>query len=84
MSGVQPMVVGVSSDGEHRFSKAATEEITLLAGLGVEGDAHAGITVQHRSRVAADPTQPNLRQVHLLPVELFAELREQGFDVRPW
>lgn len=57
--------------------------ITLLPGIGVVGDAHAGVTVQHRSRVAADPSQPNLRQVHLLQSELFDELREQGFDVHP-
>lgn len=51
--------------------------------MGVEGDAHAGVTVQHRSRVARDPSQPNLRQVHLLPVELLAELQGQGFRVNP-
>nr|WP_240897002.1 MOSC domain-containing protein [Kineococcus vitellinus] len=55
----------------------------MLAGLGVEGDAHAGSTVQHRSRVAADPTQPNLRQVHLIHGELHEELRRQGFEVGP-
>ncbi|GAA0812495.1 MOSC domain-containing protein [Spirilliplanes yamanashiensis] len=75
------VVVAVCRDGEHRFSKAVADEITLLAGLGVEGDAHLGRTVQHRSRVAADPTQPNLRQVHLLHAELFDELRTKGFDV---
>jgi len=79
----QPTVVAVSRDGDHRFSKPQTREILLLAGLGVHGDAHAGTTVQHRSRVAADPTQPNLRQVHLIHAELFAELGEQGFDVQP-
>jgi len=71
------VVVAVSRDGEHRFSKTVTDEITLLPGLGVQGDAHLGSTVQHRSRVAADPTQPNLRQIHLIHVEL----RELGFDV---
>jgi MOSC domain-containing protein YiiM len=78
-----PAVEAVSIDGEHRFSKIPADEITLLAGIGVRGDAHAGVTVQHRSRVAADPTQPNLRQVHLISVELLDELREDGFDVRP-
>lgn len=78
-----PAVEAVSIDGEHRFSKVPSDEITLLAGIGVRGDAHAGVTVQHRSRVAADPTQPNLRQVHLISVELLDELREDGFDVRP-
>jgi hypothetical protein len=79
----QATVVAVSRDGNHRFSKPQTQEILLLAGLGVHGDAHAGTTVQHRSRVAADPTQPNLRQVHLLHAELFAELDAQGFAVQP-
>ena len=80
---VTPCVMMVSRDGEHRFSKVPVDVVTLLAGVGVAGDAHAGVTVQHRSRVAADPTQPNLRQVHLMHAELFDELREQGFDVRP-
>jgi MOSC domain-containing protein YiiM len=65
------------------FSKSAATQITLLAGLGVEGDAHCGITVKHRSRVAQDPTQPNLRQVHLLHAELFEELAAKGFTVAP-
>jgi MOSC domain-containing protein YiiM len=57
--------------------------IRLVAGIGVEGDAHAGITVQHRSRVAQDPVRPNLRQVHLIHVELIDELRARGYDVSP-
>jgi MOSC domain-containing protein YiiM len=79
----RPEVVAVCRDSRHRFSKLLADEITLLAGRGVEGDAHAGVTVQHRSRVAADPTRPNLRQVHLIPAELHDELRKQGFDVEP-
>jgi MOSC domain-containing protein YiiM len=75
------VVVAVSRDGEHRFSKPAVSEITLLTGLGVDGDAHAGVTVQHRSRVAVDPSQPNLRQVHLMHSELHDDLRALGFDV---
>ena len=55
----------------------------LIKGQGVEGDAHSGATVKHRSRVRRDPTQPNLRQVHLIHMELFDELRTQGFDVQP-
>jgi MOSC domain-containing protein YiiM len=74
-------VVAVSVDGEHRFSKVNQPVIRLLAGLGVEGDAHLGITVQHQTRVRSDPTQPNLRQVHLLHVELFDELRAAGFPL---
>jgi len=80
---VNVRVVTVSRDAVHAFSKRAAGQITLLTGLGVEGDAHCGVTVQHRSRVAQDPTQPNLRQVHLMHVELFDELRAQGFDVAP-
>jgi MOSC domain-containing protein YiiM len=57
--------------------------IRLLAGLGVEGDAHLGATVKHRSRVARDPSRPNLRQVHLIHAELHAELLAAGFAVSP-
>ena len=76
-------VVSVSRSSSHSFSKPEAGAITLLAGLGVEGDAHCGVTVQHRSRVALDPTQPNLRQVHLLHSELFDELAGKGFTLRP-
>lgn len=76
-------VVSVSKDADHRFSKPAREEIVLLEGLGVEGDAHLGTTVQHQSRVAKDPTEPNLRQVHLIQSELFADLATEGFAVEP-
>ena len=72
-------IVAVCSSATHSFSKVLQSEIRLLAGLGVEGDAHAGETVKHRSRVAADPTQPNLRQVHLIHHELIDALRAQGF-----
>jgi MOSC domain-containing protein YiiM len=75
------LVVAVSSSGWHGFSKATRESIRLLAGLGVEGDAHAGVTVKHRSRVRRDATQPNLRQVHLIHEELHDELRAAGFIV---
>src|SRR6476469_1771964 len=76
-------VVAVSSSPRHTFSKPLQLSIRLLAGLGVEGDAHMGETVKHRSRVAADPTQPNLRQVHLIHAELHDELRTAGFSVLP-
>ena len=76
-------VVSVSRDAEHRFSKQVTPVIRLLAGLGVEGDAHAGEKVKHRSRVRKDPTQPNLRQVHLIHAELLDELTGKGFTVLP-
>jgi MOSC domain-containing protein YiiM len=76
-------VAAVSRAADHTFSKANHGVIRLLAGLGVEGDAHAGRTVQHLSRVARDPTAPNLRQVHLLHAELHDELRARGFGVQP-
>ena len=75
------IVTAVSSSPTHSFSKSNQESIKLLAGLGVEGDAHLGEKVQHRSRVAKDPNQPNLRQVHLIHAELHDELRERGFNV---
>lgn len=77
------VVTAVSLSKSHRFSKPNAMEIRLLTGLGVAGDAHCGVTVKHRSRVAKDPTQPNLRQVHLLHEELFDELRGKGFRVAP-
>jgi len=83
MSAMDAVVAAVCRDDQHQFSKAAVEQIVLLAGLGVQGDAHLGVTVQHRSRVAADPSQPNLRQVHLIHAELFAEVGEHGYDVAP-
>lgn len=76
-------VVSVARDDGHRFSKPVATSIRLLAGLGVEGDAHCGETVKHRSRVAADPSQPNLRQVHLIHGELFDELAAKGFALHP-
>ncbi|MGW7462077.1 MOSC domain-containing protein [Streptomyces sp. NPDC054797] len=76
-------VTAVSSNGAYAFTKPNRESITLLAGLGVEGDVHAGVTVKHRSRVRQDPTQPNLRQVHLIHEELFAEVGAEGFEVAP-
>ncbi len=75
------VVVAVSRSAKHTFSKAAQLSIHLVAGLGVEGDAHSGATVKHRSRVARDPAQPNLRQVHLMHAELFEELAAKGFTV---
>ncbi|MFF3929319.1 MOSC domain-containing protein [Streptomyces hirsutus] len=76
-------VTAVSSNGVYSFTKPNRDSIVLLAGLGVEGDVHAGVTVKHRSRVARDPTQPNLRQVHLIHEELFAEVGGEGFEVAP-
>lgn len=82
--GVMPMsgqVVAVQSSGAYTFSKPGRPAIRLIEGLGVEGDIHSGTTVKHRARVARDPNQPNLRQVHLIHGELHEELRGQGFEV---
>jgi hypothetical protein len=79
----QGIVVAVSSSAGHTFSKAAGAAITLLKGLGVEGDAHCGVTVKHRSRVARDPSQPNLRQIHLMHAELCDELSGKGYRIQP-
>jgi len=78
-----PTILAVHRSGTHSFSKAPALSIRLVAGVGVEGDAHAGTTVKHRSRVAKDPTQPNLRQVHLIHAELHDELNATGFAVKP-
>ncbi|MGV8847304.1 MOSC domain-containing protein [Tessaracoccus sp.] len=79
----EALVVAVSLDDRHRFSKTPVGVITLIQGLGILGDAHAGERVQHRSRVRADPDQPNLRQVHLIHQELLDDLRAKGFTVGP-
>lgn len=76
-------VVSVSLSAKHGFSKTSVETIRLLAGLGVEGDAHCGTLVKHRYKVKQDPTQPNLCQVHLLQAELLDELASKGFEVLP-
>ena len=76
-------VVAVHLSAGHTFSKTPIPSIDLVAGVGVKGDAHAGATVKHRSRVARDPSQPNLRQVHLIHEELLDELRGRGFPVEP-
>ena len=76
-------VVAVSRSPGHTFGKEPQAEIRLLPGLGVEGDAHLGSTVKHRSRVRRDPSAPNLRQVHLIHGELHEELRPRGFEILP-
>jgi MOSC domain-containing protein YiiM len=74
-------VTAVSLSERHTLTKPNADSIRLLAGIGVESDAHSGVTVKHRSRVARDPSQPNLRQVHLVHAELHDALREQGLAV---
>jgi MOSC domain-containing protein YiiM len=76
-------VIAVASDQDHKFSKPPRTSIRLVAGLGVEGDAHFGETVQHLSRLKRDPDSPNLRQVHLIHAELHDELLAKGFRVEP-
>ncbi len=77
------IVFAVSKCEKYTFSKIPADSIRLIEGEGVEGDAHRGIMVKHRSRVRADPTQPNLRQVHIIHYELIQELQQKGFDVNP-
>ena len=77
------VVTSVSLNGSHGFSKTKAASIRLLAGLGVDGDAHIGKTVQHLYHIRKDPTRPNLCQVHLIHAELFDELREKGFELSP-
>jgi MOSC domain-containing protein YiiM len=74
-------VIAVSRNAKHTFGKRTHPSIRLLAGLGVEDDAHNGVTVQHLHRIARDPTQPNVRQVHLIHAELHDELNASGFVV---
>jgi MOSC domain-containing protein YiiM len=80
---IRGLVEAVHLSSGHSFSKARVGAIDLIAGEGVVGDAHCGVTVKHRSRVARDPTQPNLRQVHLIHAELLGELAVQGFAIAP-
>jgi MOSC domain-containing protein YiiM len=75
------VVVSVAARDGHGLGKTPCATIMLVAGEGVEGDAHSGVTVKHRSRVAKDPSQPNLRQVHLIHSELLDELSSKGFSV---
>jgi MOSC domain-containing protein YiiM len=77
------IVTAVSRSARHTLAKPNEDSIRLVAGLGVEGDAHMGETVKHRSRVARDPSRPNLRQVHLIHAELHEELRTAGFAIAP-
>lgn len=76
-------VTAVAANPVYSFSKPLRETIRIVAGHGVEGDVHAGMTVKHRSRIAVDPTQPNLRQVHLMACELFDDLARAGFAINP-
>ena len=82
-NGLDGIVTAVSRSGTHTMSKPNQDSIQLLTGLGVADDSHQGDTVKHRSRVKRDPTQPNLRQVHLIHAELHDELRDAGFTVAP-
>ncbi|MCK1571900.1 MOSC domain-containing protein [Bradyrhizobium sp. 174] len=74
-------VVAVAADRGHHFSKPPQDRIVLEEGHGVQGDAHAGSFVRHRYLARRQPRLPNLRQVHLIPPELFASLSDAGFQV---
>lgn len=83
VTSIAGVVVATASSARHSFKKPMRESIRLISGLGVEGDAHLGVAVKHRSRVRRDPSQPNLRQVHLMHEELEIELRAAGYHVGP-
>ena len=76
-------VIAVNLSATHTMAKRSQLRIRLVEGLGVDGDAHSGATVKHRSRVRQAPSQPNLRQVHLIHAELHDELRVKGFEIAP-
>ncbi len=78
-----PTVIAVHRSGSHTFSKPTVDEVTFVAGIGVDGDAHSGPLVKHRSRVAKNPDQPNLRQVCLFTQEMLGLVAERGFAVAP-
>ena len=78
-----PSVIAVARSSGHHFSKPVTDVIQLLAGLGVEGDAHFGATVKHRHTMQKNPQAPNRRQVHLIDMERLEEFAQHGFDVKP-
>ncbi len=78
-----PIVTQVHLSKTHNFSKSTVDSIVLLKGLGVEGDAHCGKLMKHRSRLKQNPVPPNLRQIHFMHSELFEELKEKGFEVGP-
>ena len=80
---MEKLVLAVHINPKHTFSKTPVQEVQLLAGLGVAGDAHCGRTTQHLYAQRKNPTEPNLRQVHLIHNELFDELLPQGFKVQP-
>ncbi len=83
MRGVTGRIICVARDETHRFSKVPQARVRLIAGIGVEGDAHAGETMKHRSRLGKTKVAPNIRQVHLLQSELFEEMANKGFAVEP-
>ncbi len=80
---MSPTVTAVHLSPTHTMAKPTQPSIQLIEGIGVDGDAHSGETVKHRSRVQRDPTTPNLRQVHLIHAELHDELRTRGYDIAP-
>ena len=57
-------VVAVCCDVGNNFTKPLRNSITLIEGIGVEGDAHSGATVQHLYLQKKDAAASNLRQVH--------------------
>ncbi|GIK02293.1 hypothetical protein Aspvir_006342 [Aspergillus viridinutans] len=66
-----PRILSVSKSSSHSIAKTPVPSITLIPNHGVDGDCHAGQTTQHRAQAQRTP---NLRQVHLVPVETLREL----------
>ena len=83
MDSISGSVIAVCSRDAHLFSKENRVEIELIKNFGINGDAHAGMYVKHRSRVKKNPKQLNLRQVHLIPIELLDEMKQHGYDLHP-
>ncbi len=83
MDSISGSVIAVCSRDAHLFSKENREEIELIKNFGINGDAHAGMYVKHRSRVKKNPKQLNLRQVHLIPIELLNEMKQHRYDLHP-
>jgi len=78
-----PFILGVFASRSHKFSKPGRDAVTLIEGLGIEGDSHFGATVQHIYDARRDPARPNARQVHLIQAELLDEVNAKGFRVQP-
>jgi len=76
-------VMSVNQAARHDVRKTPVAALHLRSGLGADGDAHYGATVQHRYDRRRDPSRLNLRQVHLIGAELLEELGRAGYRIAP-